>query len=274
MVACDPRSDEVELIQAMYSEEGEFVLEDVSSFTVRLMLDNIPLYLYISLPEGYPDVPLDFRISCERLSRESTDNLAQSLRQFLDPLIGELCVTQVLDWLLENVPSHLAPDTKSDHSIEPRAEQPRKGLRKGSCCTMWEEHCDLFDVEIEWSLCHCVSKDLAMTAGIAVEFKKRFGGLPELQSQGVEVGGVAVLQKGERFIYYLVTKNKYGGKPTMTTLQASLKAMREHMLKHDVKKLAMPHIGCGLDRLCWPAVQDLVLDVFDADEVELLACKN
>merc|ERR1712060_976232 len=99
----------------------------------------------------------------------------------------------------------------------------RKNVRRGKNCVMWEEHGDLFEVGLEWSLCHCVSKDLDMSAGIAVGFKKNFGGVPELKSQGLDVGGSGFLKKKGRYIYYLVTKNKHGGKPTMETLGSSLK---------------------------------------------------
>ena len=36
---------------------------------------------------------------------------------------------------------------------------------------------DLFDVGTDWALCHCVSRDLQMSAGIAVTFMEKFGGL-------------------------------------------------------------------------------------------------
>ncbi len=44
-----------------------------------------------------------------------------------------------------------------------------------------------------------------MGAGIAVEFKKRYGSIQVLLQQKKEVGQVAVLQK-ERLIFYIVTK--------------------------------------------------------------------
>ncbi|CAK0869643.1 unnamed protein product [Prorocentrum cordatum] len=141
---------------------------------------------------------------------------------------------------------------------------------RGTSCQLREERGDLFEVGAEWSLCHCVSKDLEMSAGIAVAFKKEFGGVPELQSQGPQVGGVVSLQKKGRFIYYLVTKNKYGGKPNVATLEASLRAMRQHMEKDGVRKLAMPKIGCGLDKLSWGTVVEIIMQVFDDMDVELL----
>jgi hypothetical protein len=112
------------------------------------------------------------------------------------------------------------------------------------------------------ALCHCVSACLAMGKGIAVLFKQRFGQVEALKAQGVGVGGVAVLAVESRFIYYLVTKPRYSDKPTYATLGASLAAMATHMQAHGVTRVAMPEIGCGLDGLSWPAVHQLVEQVF------------
>lgn len=44
---------------------------------------------------------------------------------------------------------------------------------------------DLFSSPKTASLAHCVSEDLRMGKGIAVAFKKTFGGVEELKQQGV-----------------------------------------------------------------------------------------
>ena len=44
---------------------------------------------------------------------------------------------------------------------------------------------DLFDCPETDSLVHCVSEDLRMGKGIAVTFKKKFGGVEELEAQGI-----------------------------------------------------------------------------------------
>lgn len=47
-----------------------------------------------------------------------------------------------------------------------------------------EEHGDLFSCPENEALAHCVSQDFAMGKGIAVQFKKKFGGVAELKRQG------------------------------------------------------------------------------------------
>ena len=41
----------------------------------------------------------------------------------------------------------------------------------------------------------------------------------------------------------------------------------------ECKKIAMPVIGCGLDRLDWSKVSDIIKDVFSDTDIEILVCK-
>uniref|UniRef100_A0A0B7A2D5 Macro domain-containing protein n=1 Tax=Arion vulgaris TaxID=1028688 RepID=A0A0B7A2D5_9EUPU len=125
-----------------------------------------------------------------------------------------------------------------------------------------EVHGDLFKCSEVNSLAHCVSQDMHMGKGIALFFKKIFGGCDDLRAQGAKVGDVAVLTRENRYIYYLVTKLKYSDKPTYADLESSLRKMKDHCLKNNVKHLAMPKIGCGLDRLQWTKVRDLIKTIF------------
>ncbi len=86
---------------------------------------------------------------------------------------------------------------------------------------------------------------------------------------GQKPGGVATLRRDSRYIYYLVTKEKYWHKPTYETLTASLEAMQKHCQKHGITDLAMPMIGCGLDGLKWPKVSTVVRDVFRDTEIAI-----
>src|SRR5689334_8122241 len=64
------------------------------------------------------------------------------------------------------------------------------------------------------ALGHCVSVDLHMGKGIAVQFKSRFGQVPHLHSQNPQVGGVVWLKHQDRYVYYLISKTYYYNKPT------------------------------------------------------------
>ena len=128
---------------------------------------------------------------------------------------------------------------------------------------------DLFGCPSDESLAHCISADAHMGGGIAVLFKQKFGGVHDILAQKVEPGGVAVLRRGERFIYHLVTKYRYWHLPSYKTLMQSLEAMRNHCRQNGVTKLAMPCIGCGIDRLAWDLVESIIKSVFSREEIKI-----
>ncbi|KAH8239369.1 hypothetical protein KR032_003585, partial [Drosophila birchii] len=142
------------------------------------------------------------------------------------------------------------------------------GMANQSTYKISEVDGDLFSAPKTHSLAHCVGADLAMGAGIAVQFKKIYGKVDELRAQNAASGEVAVLKDDERFIYYLVTKPQSWGKPTYESLQASLEQMREHMRENEVDKLAIPKIGCGIDGLEWDKVSKLLEYVFSQEDLE------
>lgn len=85
-----------------------------------------------------------------------------------------------------------------------------------------------------------------------------------------------MLKSGDRYIYYLVTKDKSGAGqfPTYESLESSLAAMREHMRNNSVKELAIPQIGCGIDGLKWNEVEARLRRVFDeTDDIEITVYK-
>uniref|UniRef100_A0AAY4ENN5 Macro domain-containing protein n=1 Tax=Denticeps clupeoides TaxID=299321 RepID=A0AAY4ENN5_9TELE len=91
-----------------------------------------------------------------------------------------------------------------------------------------------------------------MGAGIAVLFRNKFGGVEELKAQS-ETPGYRVLE---------VTKMKASHKPTYNSLRKSLVAMKSHCLENGVRRISMPRIGCGLDRLNWKKVSFMIEEVF------------
>ena len=147
-------------------------------------------------------------------------------------------------------------------------DEKNKEIRKSQLVE--ERTGDLFSAPSYMSLAHCISQDCAMRKGIAKQFVERFGRVDEIRDQGVKVGGVAVLRHKERYIYNLVTKEKYHEKPTMTALRNSLSAMQKHMQEKGVEDVAMPRIGCGLDLLQWRRVKLLLEEVFNNSESNIV----
>jgi hypothetical protein len=140
--------------------------------------------------------------------------------------------------------------------------------------TIIERQQDLFslDYQEEYSLCHCVSGDLAMGKGIAVLFRDKFGRVDDLRKQNPAVGGACSLPSGKMRIYYLITKPKYWNKPTYDSMRASLLALKVDMTQRGYKRIAMPKIGCGLDGLDWSVVKGIIADVFAESGIDVLVC--
>ena len=137
-----------------------------------------------------------------------------------------------------------------------------------------EEKRDLFSLDYrnEFSLCHCVSSDLAMGKGIAVLFRNTFGGIEKLRIQNPTVGGCCSLPSERMKIYYLITKPKYWNKPTYESLRDSLQCMRDDLVRSGIRRLGMPRIGCGLDGLEWSKVKDIIESVFKGTEIDIVVC--
>lgn len=110
---------------------------------------------------------------------------------------------------------------------------------------MWlvEVNGDLFSYVYPRSIGHCVSADFNMGKGIAKEFKQRFGNVDKLRQTTIGVGGLAYLQFGNNFVYYLVTKKKHSDFPTYETLQIALNSLKQHVLLNNVQDLHLPKIG-------------------------------
>ena len=131
---------------------------------------------------------------------------------------------------------------------------------------------DLFSAPPAYSLAHCISADCRLGLGIAKIFRQKFGRIDELQKMDTGVGGVSPLSIGPfggKFVYNLVTKGKYFEKPTYQSLRSSLEAMRAHAAANNVKEIAMPKIGCGLDKLEWSKVEKIIKEVFGDTDMQI-----
>lgn len=136
-----------------------------------------------------------------------------------------------------------------------------------------EEHRDLFTVPPSYHLAHCIASDLAMGAGIAVPMQRKFHLRNSLRN--FESGGGSLKHPTCVKIYRvfnLITKKKSSGKPTLNSLKKSLDIMKEMVIKYDINYLAMPKIGCGLDRLQWGEVREYLMTIFEEVDVDIMVC--
>ena len=136
-----------------------------------------------------------------------------------------------------------------------------------------EVHGDLFNAPQGCYLAHCISGDYALGAGIAKKFDEVYNMRYKLHKnypipdgeKSANVGNALLIDN----VFNLVTKPRCYNKPTLETLYDALDSMCNQCLENDIDKLAIPLLGCGLDKLHWDDVKDMIEDVFDCIDIEI-----
>lgn len=140
-----------------------------------------------------------------------------------------------------------------------------------------EEVKDLFTVPQGYYLAHCISGDYALGAGIAKTFNDVYNMRFKLHKQYPIPIGEKTANVGKALlvdnVFNLVTKARFFHKPTYRDLHDTLIDMKIQCEEKDITKLAMPLIGCGLDKLNWSMVEDVIIDVFKDSDIEILICE-
>ena len=141
-----------------------------------------------------------------------------------------------------------------------------------------EEKRDLFSVPSDYYLVQCISADFGMGKGIAVEFNKKFNMKTLLLDKYSGFLNTWLHRKWEfncileGRVFNLVTKERYWHKPTYDSLYGALNLMKFIALKNNITKIAMPCIGCGLDRLAWEKVSEIIKELFKDTDISILVC--
>ena len=133
---------------------------------------------------------------------------------------------------------------------------------------------DLFKVDITYTLAHCISVDCKMGAGIATLFVKHNPKMREvLQTMNPKIGdAIYYTGEGRHGVINLITKERYFNKPTRENFNKSIDDMKMVALSYDIKKIAIPQIGSGLDRLNWKESSKYIQEVFADTDIEILVC--
>ena len=73
-----------------------------------------------------------------------------------------------------------------------------------------------------------------------------------------------------RYIYNLVTKEKFSDKPDLQTLSTTLQNMQAHATMYGISTIAIPKIRCGLDQMNRQDVVKLLRDIFAYSGIQIL----
>lgn len=131
-----------------------------------------------------------------------------------------------------------------------------------------------------YSLVHCISQDTdnskSWNLGIVKEFRKRFKGIKEYTNKVIKENNLKypcvvpyVEDKNERIIFNLVTKRVYYGKPTYKTIRKCIKDMAYICKEGNIRYLGIPKLGCGLDKLQWGKVREIIEEEFKDIDINI-----
>jgi len=119
-----------------------------------------------------------------------------------------------------------------------------------------------------------VGADLLMGAGIAVEFRERFGHLAYLKSLKRRPGQVATLPlegEGNKYIFNIVTKPRSAHcLPREEEFRPAVQELANLCASLGVQTLAMPQIGAGLDRQPWRWAKNIIEEAFAGIDTDVL----
>lgn len=141
-----------------------------------------------------------------------------------------------------------------------------------------EEKRNLFTVDKDYYLAHCISADFGMGAGIVVQFNRRYDMKQRLRRtypdylnhwQKECLNGDCIVVDN---VFNLITKERVYNKPTYASVENALKKCKKYAVEQDITKIAMPRIGCGLDGLEWELVSDIIKRVFVETDIQVLVC--
>ena len=114
----------------------------------------------------------------------------------------------------------------------------------------------------EIAIAHCVSADFHLGRGVARDIRRKYGNRLRNQLRAVypdvEIGDCIETSHGSRRIFHMVTKRWFHNRPTYQAMEDAILSLRGQLFVHGISQLAIPKIGCGLDRLNWDIVAGLL----------------
>lgn len=145
---------------------------------------------------------------------------------------------------------------------------------------------DLLTMPSEYVIAHNIdAHEVALGAGVAKALSDKY---PDLRKQCKKfadenfnnVGLVYRYTNGEQVIYNMYTKSHvwYNAMNKMTreeyyeNAKTCLINLKEQMIKNEEKLLAIPKIGCGLDRCRWADMEEIIRLVFEDTDIDITVC--
>ena len=90
---------------------------------------------------------------------------------------------------------------------------------------------DLINADPKFSIATQTSLDLATTSPLATRLESKFKCRDELKNQNLKVGDCGYVKRDDRYIFYLITKERHYDKALYNDLQTALTKCRSFVIK-------------------------------------------
>jgi O-acetyl-ADP-ribose deacetylase (regulator of RNase III) len=136
---------------------------------------------------------------------------------------------------------------------------------------------DIFAADCEAIVCPVNCRGV-MGKGLALQFKQRYPDNYAAYRQAclsgqLRMGQVLVYQRlgadNPRYIINFPTKAHWKDRSTIAHIRVGLAALSAQLLKHGIRSVALPALGCGLGGLAWDMVHREIINHFSTEHAEL-----
>lgn len=144
-----------------------------------------------------------------------------------------------------------------------------------------EKQVDVFSyVGQDVKFVQCISADLAMGAGIAVQFNRHFNTKSKAR---IEYGETLIDNWDKCYpaeciavdeVLCLITKRNYWMKPTHETMAQALMGLKKICVDQKINHIVMPKIGAGLDKLNFTKTREQIMRIFHDTDIKITVCVN
>ena len=136
---------------------------------------------------------------------------------------------------------------------------------------------NLLDAHVE-ALVNTVNTVGVMGKGIALQFKSRFPNNYKIyrdacKNDTFKTGQILSVKDGDlmsqKYVLNFPTKAHWKSPSKIEYIQTGLTALKEEILKLEIKSIAIPPLGCGNGGLDWTIVKQIMLDELKDLDIEI-----
>ena len=125
---------------------------------------------------------------------------------------------------------------------------------------------DLLNLDSNYAIALCIAGDCAMSDGLAKKIKETFGSITDDNKNIHEIGHIIKQESNDKTILHVITKQESAKKPTWKHFKKSMYNLAKKCEELQIKQLALPKLGTGLDGLEWAKIMKVLKHAFQSSQ--------